>query len=196
LPDYADCLAAFIDGIGLDRPHVLGLSFGAGLALELYRRHPATARSLLLASAYAGWAGSLPPEVVEERLRKGFEQCEMPPEKVAESWIPTLFSRAVPADVVERTAAILSDFHPAGMRVMLRAFAEADLRHVLPRIDVPTLLLYGDADQRSRLSIARTLHAAIRTSKLVLMTGGGHASNAESPETFNAEVRNFLASIQ
>jgi hypothetical protein len=37
LPDYADCLAAFIEEIGLVRPQVLGLSFGSGLALELYR---------------------------------------------------------------------------------------------------------------------------------------------------------------
>ena len=35
LPEYADCLAAFVDAIGLGRPHVLGLSFGAVLALEL-----------------------------------------------------------------------------------------------------------------------------------------------------------------
>lgn len=40
LPDYADCLAAFIDAVGLRRPHIVGLSFGGALALELYRRHP------------------------------------------------------------------------------------------------------------------------------------------------------------
>ena len=38
LPEYADCLAAFIDALGLGRPHVLGLSLGGVLALELYRR--------------------------------------------------------------------------------------------------------------------------------------------------------------
>jgi pimeloyl-ACP methyl ester carboxylesterase len=41
---------------------VAGLSFGGILALALYRRHPAVPRSLVLASAYAGWGGSLPPE--------------------------------------------------------------------------------------------------------------------------------------
>jgi pimeloyl-ACP methyl ester carboxylesterase len=52
--DYADCLAAFIDMLGLGRPHVLGLSFGAVLGLELYRRHPMLPQTLVLASAYAG----------------------------------------------------------------------------------------------------------------------------------------------
>ncbi len=57
---YADCLAGFIEGLGLEEPHVAGLSFGAALALALYRRHPVVPRTLILASAYAGWAGSLP----------------------------------------------------------------------------------------------------------------------------------------
>lgn len=35
--DYADCLVDFMRELGLERPHLLGLSFGSGLALELYR---------------------------------------------------------------------------------------------------------------------------------------------------------------
>ena len=76
MPEYADCLAAFIDALGLERPHVLGLSFGAVLALELYRRHPLVPRTLVLASAYAGWAGSLPAEVVEAAPRS--RRCGRP----------------------------------------------------------------------------------------------------------------------
>ena len=40
LPNYADCLAGFIEAMGVSRPHVGGISFGGALALELYRRHP------------------------------------------------------------------------------------------------------------------------------------------------------------
>jgi pimeloyl-ACP methyl ester carboxylesterase len=61
MPDYADCLARFIDTLNLRRPHVAGLSFGGTIALELYRRHPGLPRTLTLASAYTGWAGSLAP---------------------------------------------------------------------------------------------------------------------------------------
>ena len=69
-PEFADCLAEFINALGLRRPHIVGLSFGGGLALEFYRRHPSVPRSLVLASSYAGWAGSLPPKVVEQRLQQ------------------------------------------------------------------------------------------------------------------------------
>jgi len=59
-----------VERLGLGRPHVAGLSFGCILALALHRRHPAVPRTLVLASAYAGWAGSLPADVTERRLRQ------------------------------------------------------------------------------------------------------------------------------
>lgn len=194
LSDYADCLIALIEDQGLKRPHVLGLSFGGGLALEFYRRYPTIPQTLILASAYAGWAGSLPSETVKERLQKGLRQSELPPVQVVEKWIPTLFSDSVSADVIEETATIMSDFHPAGMRAMLRAFAAADLSNMLAIIEVPTLLLYGDADQRSPLNVAENLHKKIPDSSLVIMPGVGHLSNVEAPQIFNTKVRNFLQS--
>ena len=192
---YADSLTAFIDALGLDRPHVAGLSFGAGLALELYRRQPRLPRSLLLASAYAGWAGSLAADEVAARVQQVLRQADLPPDQVVDEWLPTLFANSVSADVVEETAAIMRDFHPAGMRAMARAFAEADLRDVLPSIDVPTLLLYGDADQRSPRDVAEALHAAIPGSQLVWLHGVGHQSNLEAPARFNEEARTFLRSL-
>jgi pimeloyl-ACP methyl ester carboxylesterase len=90
---------------------------------------------------------------------------------------------------------MMSEFHPAGYRVMAHAVAEADLRPVLPRIAVPTLLLYGDRDARSPLAVAEALRDAIRTAQLVVMPGVGHLSNVEAPERFNAEVRAFLRSL-
>lgn len=195
LPAYADCLAAFIDALGLGHPHVLGLSFGAGLALELYRRHPTVPRSLALASAYAGWAGSFPPEVVEERLRQILRDVELPPDQWIPRWLPGLFTEAAPREVIDEMVAIMTACHPAGVRTMARAFAEADLRDVLPRIHVPTLLLYGDADQRAPVRVAEDLHARIPTSRLVMLSGVGHQSNLEAAERFTAEVRAFLRSV-
>lgn len=196
LPDYADCLAAFINEIGVERPHILGLSFGSGLALGFYRRYPEIPVTLVLTSAYAGWAGSLPPEAVRERLEYGLKLSEWSPEQVVDAFISTLFSGPVSDEVVNETAAIMSDFHPAGLRTMTKAFAEADLRDVLPLIKVPTLLLHGESDQRAPLNVAMELHSMIPASTLVVIPGVGHECNVEAPEVFNAEVRNFLTSTQ
>lgn len=192
MPEFADCLAAFVDACGLERPHVLGLSFGAVLALELYRRHPRVPRSLVLASAYAGWAGSLPAEVVEGRLEQALREANLPANQFVPGWIPGLLTESAPAELVDGVVAMMSEFHPASYRAMARGLAEADLRDVLPRIDVPTLLLYGDADRRSPLSVADDLHARIPGSRLAVLPGVGHLSNLEAAHSFNAEVRGFL----
>ena len=70
------------------------------------------------------------------------------------------------------------------------------MREVLPRIAVPTLLVYGDRDRRSALSVAEDLHARIPGSQLVVLSGAGHMVDMEAPDRFNAEVRRFLRSVQ
>ncbi len=192
LDGYADCLAAFIEALGLERPHVLGLSFGSGLALELFRRHPALPRSLLLVSAYAGWAGSLGREVAEQRRRSFLRDANRPIEEVVREFSTTLFTDSVPPELVDEVVEVMMDSRPAGLHAMANAFADADLRDVLPKIDVPTLLLYGDADMRSPVSVGEALHARIPASALVVIPGVGHMVNLEAPERFDEEVRGFL----
>lgn len=191
LAGYADCLAGFVRCLGLADPHVAGLSFGGALALELYRRHPAVPRTLILASAYAGWAGSLPADVAEQRLRQSLVVADLSPEEFVATLLPTMFSEATPADTVDRFGTSMLGFHPAGFRAMAYASAE-NVRDVLPDITVPTLLVYGDKDLRAPLSVAEDLHAAISGSTLVVLPGAGHLCTIETPDGFNGAVRTFL----
>jgi pimeloyl-ACP methyl ester carboxylesterase len=193
--DFADCLAAFTSALGLEHPHLLGLSFGSVLALEFYRWHPAIPRSLILASAYAGWAGSLPAEAVEQRKQRVMRALDLSAEQWAREWSPSMLSPAAPAELADEVVASLSNFHPAGQRVIIRAFGDQDLRDTLSGIAVPTLLLYGDRDVRSPVSVGEDLHARILGSQLVVLPGVGHVSNLEAPERFNDEVRRFLRSL-
>jgi pimeloyl-ACP methyl ester carboxylesterase len=188
---YADCLAGFVQGLGLGPAHVAGLSFGGALALELARRHPAAPTTLVLASAYAGWAGSLPADVVTQRLRQALALSELPPDAFVGALIPTMFSASTPPETVKAFATTMLHFHPAGFRAMARASAE-DLRGALPSVTVPTLLIYGDQDVRAPLTVANDLHAAIDGSRLVVLPGIGHVCNIEAPDRFNDEVRAFL----
>jgi pimeloyl-ACP methyl ester carboxylesterase len=196
LPDYADALAGLIDALGLERPHVGGLSFGGGLAIQLFDRRPSLPRSLVLASAYAGWAGSLVAHEVEGRLEAALRAAEVPPDLWIPDLLDTLLTPAAPAGIAEELTAMLSDVRPAGIRTTARAFAEADLRDVLPRIDVPVLLLHGDQDVRAPRYVADALHQAIAGSELVVIPGAGHELDLEAPEAFNSAVASFLASVQ
>jgi pimeloyl-ACP methyl ester carboxylesterase len=195
LHGFADCLAAFIEALGLERPHVLGLSFGSGLVLELFHRHPELPRTLVLASAYAGWRGSLGREEAEQRRQWGLTAAEKPRDQFIRDLNETLFTESVPTELVEEVSAIAADYHPAGLRAMANAFADADLRDMLGTIDIPTLLIYGDADKRSPLPVGEALHAQILGSKFVVIPGPGHMVSMEAPERFNEEVRSFLRDV-
>lgn len=192
MADYADRLADVIEALALDRPHVLGLSWGSTLALELYRRRPDIPRTLVLAAAYAGWAGSLPPEEIAQRLERLLEQIERPAREWVHEHIPTLLTERASAEMVAELQAIMADSRPAGLRPMLLAMAEADLRDVLPTISVPTLLLYGEEDARSSTDVAEEMHAAIPGSALIVLPEVGHQANLEAPDRFNEAVRTFL----
>jgi pimeloyl-ACP methyl ester carboxylesterase len=192
MPEYAQCLAAFVDALELGRPHLVGMSFGAVLALEFYGRRPTTARTLILAGGSAGWAGSLGPDVAKERLRLCLHLAELPPQKFVAAMMPTMFSASAPPERVDAFAAGMLAFRPPGFVAMARALAEADLRHGLAQVEVPTLLLQGDQDARTPLDVAEALHAAIPTSQLVLIPGAGHVTSVEVPELFNRELLQFV----
>jgi pimeloyl-ACP methyl ester carboxylesterase len=196
LADYADCLGAFLDALGLDGPHLVGLSFGGALALELYRRHPSVPVSLVLAGAYAGWTGSLPAEVVAERLAQSLDCSQLTPELFAHAMTPTMFSSSAARDAVDGFRRAVAAYHPSGFRTMARALAEADLREVLPRVAVPTLLLYGDEDLRAPLAVGEAIRDAVPGARLVVLPGVGHVSSVEAPEEFNNEIRSFLRHSQ
>jgi len=78
---------------------------------------------------------------------------------------------------------------------MLRAMADADLRGILPAIDVPTLVLHGELDERSPLAVGKELHTKIPASQFVVLPGVGHLSNIEAADAFNLAVRTFLRSL-
>ena len=192
---YAECLAAFIAALGLERPHLLGLSWGGVLAQELYRRRPELVRSLILADTYAGWRGSLPAAVCEARLAGCLRESKLPPEEWVRDWLPGLLSDGAPGKLREEVVALMSEFHPAGYRAMALALADSDTRDLLPRIAVPTLLLWGEDDRRAPLSVAEQLRAAIPGAELVAIPDAGHESNLERPDPFNEAVADFCSSV-
>jgi len=191
LDGYADCLAGFLEQLGLGTACVAGLSFGGILALALQRRHSAMSSALILASAYAGWAGSLPPAVAEQRLRQALALADGTPQAFVGALLPTMFSKTMPRETVDDFRASMQAFHARGFRAMARASA-ADVSDVLTRIDVPTLLLCGDRDMRAPLTVAEALQAAISGSRLVVLPHAGHVCNIEAPDEFNDAVRDFL----
>ena len=191
LPEYANCLAAVIDAVALGRAHVAGLSWGGTVVLELYRQHPDLVATLILIDTFAGWKGSLPEEEVRARV-EGFRQMLAMPAKALDATVPDWwFAGDPPSEFVPLIEKMDADVRPESLRHQVLVMAETDQRDLLPRITVPTLLIWGEQDVRSPLSVARQFEHAIPDTKLVLIPNCGHISNLEQPERVNDAVRAF-----
>lgn len=189
--DFAECLIGFLDQLGVTSAHFVGLSWGGTLILDLYRREPRRITSMVVADSYAGWTGSLGPDAAEARLARCIGESKLPAGDWIPQWVPDAFSPGAPKSLLDKYAAIMSDFHPVGFRAMSRALAP-DLSGVLPRIAVPTLLIWGKSDSRSPLTVGEAFEGGIAGSRLVVIPNAGHVSNFEQPDAFNAAVREFI----
>jgi pimeloyl-ACP methyl ester carboxylesterase len=190
LADYAHCLAALIEALALGPAHVAGLSWGGTVAQELYRHHPGRVATLILADTYAGWRGSLPEDELRARVAGVREVLAAPADEFAPA-LRGLFAGDPPAEFVPLLEDIAADVRHESVRAQLSAMAEADQRDLLARIAVPTLLIWGERDARSPLTVAHQLEQAIPDTTLVVIPGCGHVSNLERPEQFTAAVREF-----
>jgi pimeloyl-ACP methyl ester carboxylesterase len=190
LADYARCLAAVIELLALGPAHVAGLSWGGTLVLELYRHHPGLVGTLILIDTYAGWKGSLPEEEVRARVA-GVRQMLAAPAEEFDPTPPRLFAGDPPTEFVGLLAEMAADARPESVWTEVSLMADADQRDLLPRIAVPTLLIWGELDARSPLDVARQFEQAIPDTRLVVIPGAGHVSNLERPEQFNQAVREF-----
>jgi pimeloyl-ACP methyl ester carboxylesterase len=190
LAGFADGLGALLEALGLGPAHVAGRSWGGTVVLELYRRHPELVATLTMIDTYAGWKGSLPADEVRARV-SGARRMLAAPRAELDLTFPGLFHGAPPARFVPLLADITADVRPATLARELDIMAEADLSDLLPRIAVPTLLIWGRQDTRSPLAVARQFEDAIPDATLVVIEDAGHMSSLERPELVNDAVRAF-----
>ena len=192
---YADCLADFLRALHVERPHLVGLSFGGALVLAAFHRHRGLASSLTLVGGYAGWLGSLGRDEADQRLARSLEASRLTPDEFVAAMAPSMFSPSAEGELVTRFVDSVREFRPSGFRAMARA-SYADQSHVLAEVDVPMLLLYADHDVRAPVSIGEAMHGAVPTSELVVLAGPGHASTVEDPDDVTRELRRFLRSVE
>ena len=189
--DWSHCLASFLDALDVTHAHLVGLSWGGVLAQEFYRLYPRRLVRLVLADTYAGWKGSLPAAAVEQRLARCERDSHLPPTEFVSRWVPEMFTSGASPGLLAELSGIFADFHPHGFRQMAQSLADTDTTHLLPQIHLRTLVLWGENDRRSPISIAEQLHHAIPDADLQVITRAGHVSNMERPDAFNAHVRAF-----
>ena len=78
------------------------------------------------------------------------------------------------------------------MRSILVKVVNEDLKHVMPSINVPTLLIWGENDTATPLRDAKIMERLIPDAGLVSFPGCGHYSFLDNPYQFAAVLRSFI----
>ena len=198
----ADAIAV-LDGFGVGRAHVVGLSMGGFTTLHLTLRHPERVASAVIAGAGYG----AQPERAEafraecEAIATAFETegAERVAARYAVGPARVQFQDKNPRGWAEFAAA-LGEHSALGAALTMRGVQAARpslfrLRDELAQVRVPVLLVVGDEDEGC-LETALMLKRTIPTSGLAILPRTGHTANLEDPDVFNGAVDRFLAAVE
>jgi aminoacrylate hydrolase len=200
LPDHvtvehlADDMLALLDGLGVERAHIMGHAAGgiAGLALAL--RVPERIGGLVVVN---GWS----------RLDPHFARCFAARLALLRHAGVEAYLRAQPiflfparwisehdAELEADTASHLAHF-PGGetMEKRIAALQAFDIDDRLAAITTPTLVFAAEDDMLVPSICSERLTAGLPNSELALTPWGGHACNVTDPEGFDRIVLDFLA---
>lgn len=170
--------------------HVVGVSFGALLALALTRREPGLVQSLVLADATLG-RGHLNDVARSEWLdiRRKLAQSL---HDISEERADKIASRTASKDVIMEIASHMRRARPEGYMNVADVIAHTDARPWLPEITKPTLVLYGDEDSVTGGEVSNTLVALLPDARLGVITKCGHAPHLEQPDEFAMQIKRFV----
>ena len=202
----ADDIVLLCQKLGIERPVVLGQSFGGFVALSIATRHPKFASGLVLFDTSPAWTGGYDLDALEQlvggergkELRevafrestgvatpeelKRFEQEVMPyywHQGFKEEYVAGLFDNVgINQDIASYMMGTLS--------------REYDVRDKLAEIQVPALVLQGRYDWVTPMSGAEEMARQIPGAKLHVFEHSSHMVFMEEPEELVAVLKEWI----
>ena len=190
LGDMADDGIALIEGLGLSPAHIVGASMGGMIVQEMVIRHPGAVRSLCSIMSTTGdrSVGQPTPDALAVLLQPPpATRAEVIEAGVRGSRV--IGSPRYPTDEAElRAGAALAydrSYYPQGPARQIAAILSAEDRTAaLGAVDVPTLVIHGDADPLVTPTGGEATAKAVPGSELLVIEGMGH----DLPEALWPEV--------
>lgn len=185
LEDYCDFVLKFMQAVGLENPIMMGHSHGGRVTLYMTATGMVTPQKIVLLDA----AGLIPKKSLKQKFRaKSFK----------------VIKRALTLPVIRNFSSSLldkarrhygsADYNaaPEVLRKTLVSLVNTDIRHLLPNIKCPSLLIWGENDTATPLEDAKTIEKLISDSGLCVIKGTGHFSFCEKPWEANAIINSFI----
>lgn len=198
LEERMDDVRAVMAATGSERAAIFGVSEGAPMSILFAATYPQATSALVLygGMARSTWAPDYPWAAPADALMQSSE--EMSPylyegaavEIMAPSLADVPFARELFAKL-QRYAA-----PPAMLDQLFRMFLDIDVRHVLPTVDVPTLLLHRRGDRAVNYQASTWMASQIPGATYVELAGIDHALFAGDTDAMIDEVEEFLTGVR
>lgn len=196
---WADDVAAIVEQLGLERPVLVGWSYGAFVICDYVREY---GQDRIAAVNFVEGAVKLGPAAFGTLIGPGFLEpfadatADDLPSNIQgmRAFLRTCFVKPVPADEFE-TALAWNVTVPAKVRANLAA-REIDEDDVLPTLEVPLLVTQGREDIVVLPAMAEHVLATCPTAEASWYDGVGHVPHVEEPERFNRELADLTRRVR
>ena len=190
-------IRAVMDAVGSRRAAFYGLSEGAAMTALFAATYPERTAALVVRGLFPRrmWAPDYPWGQTEEEYQRELERELRVFGPRDQAWESV---RALGSFDDEEVDAFLEMVRfgssPGALEALHRMNKEIDIRHVLPSVHVPTLVLHGALDTVVPLEVAQYVASRIPTARLVELSGIGHLALKGGREVVN-EVRRFVTEV-
>jgi pimeloyl-ACP methyl ester carboxylesterase len=188
--EYAADVEELLDGLGIMRAAIVGLSMGGLVTMELAVSRPERYWAIGLVTTTAE------PVTPQERVarRQRADAVERDGMGVLVDYMHTgVYGPACPPAIRARVDAMMSAASPAGAAAALRGRAERpDYRPLLARLDIPAFVCTGSADPWSDDAVTAGIVSCLKRPEVLVIDGAGHLPNLEAEREFNDALRTFL----
>jgi class 3 adenylate cyclase/pimeloyl-ACP methyl ester carboxylesterase len=194
LEQRMDDVRAVIDAVGSERIALMGVSEGGPMSILFAATYPERTSALITYGTLVkgSWAEDYPWEPTRAEFEKWFEV-------ISEEWpdLPTITSRA-PSRVDDEpfkqqwSRYLRMAASPGAVIDLFRMNMEIDVRHILPAVHVPTLVLHRAEDRALPIAVSQYLAARIPGARLVALKGIDHLWWIGDSDAIVDEVQDFL----
>jgi len=190
---YVDALYEFISSIGQPKILLVGHSMGGTVASRFGATYSELVSRLVLSCTHAGYGEPATAAVsvkFENRMR---ELNEIGPEGYGINRAADLLPIPRSTAIFDYAAQIASEINPEGLRRATRMLQLADNRLLLPKLEMPVLVLTGEIDTVVQPRLKADLLRLTPTARHVEMPGVAHAPYLQVPGDYNRLIEEFLS---
>jgi len=198
-----DDIRAVLDGLKIEKAHIVGISMGGFATLHFGFAYPERALSLVVAGCGYGAAPGARQQFADETARTAAQIAEKGMAEVSKSYGsgPTRVQlrNKDPRGYAEFMQQ-LSEHSTLGAANTMRGVQARrpslwDLVEDMKKLDVPTLVATGDEDDPC-LEPGLLMKRHIKSAALVVLPNTGHALNLEEPDLFNRFCDDFFHQVE